>query len=79
MFDGCPGAVNIKGTPTLEEKICPECGEVIEMFSVDTQVQCKCGIVDYNEIQNCVSWCKYARECVGDEAYEKIMNKGERT
>jgi hypothetical protein len=71
MFEGCPGAVNIKGTPTLEEKLCPDCGRIIEIFFVDTQVQCKCGFVAYNEIQNCVSWCKYARECVGEEAYER--------
>jgi hypothetical protein len=74
MFDGCPGAVNIRGTPTLEEKACPKCGESIEIFSVDMQAQCKCGFVAYNEIQNCVNWCKYARECVGEEAYERIKN-----
>ena len=76
-MDGCPGAANIRGTPTLEEKICPDCGAVIEMFSVDMQITCKCGFVAYNEVQNCVSWCKYARECVGDEAYERLTEKKE--
>lgn len=70
----CPGAGNIRGTPTITEKICPECGEVIEIFSVDTKVQCKCGFVAFNDMQTCVSWCKYARECVGDELYDRIKN-----
>ena len=44
------------------------------MFSSDSQVQCKCGFVAYNDIQSCVRWCEHARECVGDEAYEALMN-----
>lgn len=76
LFDKCPGAISLRGTPTLTEKICPECGEIIEIFSIDTQVQCECGFVAYNNIQSCVSWCSHARECVGDEMYEKIKNQG---
>jgi len=72
-FDGCPGAAAIKGAPTLKEKVCPNCGGIIEMFSSDSHVQCKCGFVAYNDIQSCVRWCAHARECVGDEAYEAIM------
>ena len=22
---------------------------------------------------NCVQWCKYAKQCVGEETYEKLM------
>jgi hypothetical protein len=72
LFDGCPGAVNLRGTPTIKEKICPECGEIIEIFSVDMQVECECGFVAYNNIMSCISWCKHARECVGDEVYERL-------
>ncbi|NLB28900.1 MAG: hypothetical protein GX823_01520 [Clostridiales bacterium] len=75
LFSGCPGAASLRGTPTLKEKICPECGEIIEIFSTEMQVQCECGFVAYNDDQNCVSWCKYARECVGDEMYELITNR----
>ena len=71
-FDKCPGAANIHGTPSLKEKICPECGAVIEIFSVDMQVQCQCGFIAYNDTQSCINWCAYARECVGDEAYEQL-------
>jgi len=71
----CPGAANIKGTPEIKIKICPECGREIEIFSVDTHMQCECGFIAYNELQNCIKWCVHARECVGDEMYEKFMEK----
>ena len=61
-------------TPTIHEKICPQCGSVIELFSIDTQVACeKCGFVAYNDTLSCVQWCEHARKCVGDELYEKMM------
>ena len=71
MLEGCQG---IPRTPTLHEKICPNCGNVIELFSIDTQVACdNCGFVAYNDTLSCVQWCEYARKCVGDEMYEKMM------
>lgn len=73
IYSGCPGSSKFK-TPTIEEKVCPDCGSLIEIFSVDTAVKCdNCGFVAYNNIQSCVSWCKYARQCVGDELYEQLM------
>jgi len=71
---GCPGAAAVKGTPTLKEKYCPDCGAIIEIFSTDVQIPCPCGFIAYNDIISCVRWCAYARKCVGDEAYEKIIN-----
>ena len=71
MLEGCQGKPR---TPTLHEKICPQCGNVIELFSIDTQVTCdRCGFVAYNDTLSCVQWCEYARKCVGDEMYEKMM------
>ena len=70
-MEGCQGKPR---TPTLHEKICPQCGSIIEIFSIDTQVSCeKCGFVAYNDTLSCVQWCQYARECVGDEMYEHMM------
>lgn len=69
---------------TLEERICPQCGNVIELFSVDTEVACEhCGFVAYNDTLSCVQWCQYAKQCVGEEMYERMMevarhNKEER-
>ena len=72
----CPGAANIKGTPTLDVKVCPQCGAEIELFSTDVTQACKkCGFVAYNDIITCVKWCQYARECVGDEMYETLMQR----
>ena len=71
MLEGCQGKPR---TPTLHEKICPQCGNVIELFSIDTQVACdRCGFIAYNDTLSCVQWCEYARKCVGDEMYEKMM------
>ena len=47
IMDSCQGKPR---TPTIEEKRCPQCGSVIEIFSTDTQVACeKCGFVAYND------------------------------
>lgn len=60
---------------SLEEKICPNCGNMVEIFSVDTEAVCdRCGFVIYNDMLSCVQWCKYARKCVGDAAYERIQD-----
>jgi len=72
MPDHCPGAANLK-TPTLAIKKCPQCGEEVELFSNDISVKCRCGFVVYNEIESCIQWCKHAKECVGDEMYNKLM------
>ena len=75
IHDGCQGKPR---TPTIIEKICPQCGELIEMFSIDTQMACeKCGFVAYNDTLSCVQWCKYAKECVGEEMYEAMMQIAE--
>ena len=71
MLDGCQGKPR---TPTIIEKICPQCGHEIEMFSIDTEMACEhCGFVAYNDTLTCVQWCKYARKSVGDEMYEQMM------
>ena len=71
IMEGCQGKPR---TPTLEEKRCPRCGNLIEIFSTDTEVACEhCGQVIYNDTLSCVQWCQYARKCVGDEMYEHMM------
>ena len=73
MLDRCPGSDHLRGNITITEKPCPQCGQTIEIFSVDPYVVCDCGFVAYNDTQSCLQWCKYARECVGDEVYEQWM------
>ncbi|MGM9600544.1 MAG: hypothetical protein ACI3W5_03015 [Faecousia sp.] len=75
MLEGCQGKPR---TPTIIEKICPECGNLIEMFSIDTQMACEnCGFVVYNDTLSCVQWCKYAAKCVGEEMYQHMMEIAE--
>ena len=71
ILSGCQGKPR---TPTILDKKCPQCGQDIEMFSTDTEARCEnCGFVAYNDTLSCVQWCKYARQCVGDEMYEQMM------
>ncbi len=71
MLEGCQGKPR---TPTIIEKACPQCGQLIEMFSIDTQMACEhCGFVAYNDTLSCVQWCQYAKKCVGEEMYEHMM------
>ena len=59
---------------TIHERVCPHCGNIIELFSIDTEVACdKCGFVAYNDTLSCVQWCPHARQCVGEEMYEAMM------
>ena len=75
IHDGCMGKPR---TPTIHEKICPNCGSVIELFSIDTQMPCeKCGFVAYNDNLSCVQWCEKAKECVGEEMYAHLMKIAE--
>jgi ribosomal protein S27AE len=61
-------------TPTIQEKTCPHCGSLIEMFSIDTQMACeKCGFIAYNDTLSCVQWCEHAKECVGEEMYNHMI------
>jgi len=75
MFDKCPGAVGIR-TPTIIIKKCPECSREVEIFSNEMQTQCsKCGFTIYNDLESCVQWCQYAKECVGEEVYKELKKK----
>lgn len=76
MFDNCPGAAQFTRTPTLKIKKCPECGEDAEIFSTELKVNCgKCGFTIYNDLGSCIQWCKYAKECVGEEVYNSLKIK----
>ena len=68
----CPGVENYK-TPTIIDKICTNCGAEVELFSVDTEMACEnCGFVVYNDTMSCVKWCKYAKNCFGEELYNRL-------
>ena len=75
VLDSCQGKPQVK----IMEKTCPRCGHEIEIFSIDTQMECEnCGFVIYNDTLSCVQWCRYARQCVGEEMYEAMMKIAQR-
>ena len=69
-FGSCPGKDSLRNA-IITEKTCPQCGNVVEVFSCDTEVVCdKCGFVIYNDALTCARWCSYAKSCLGPEMYE---------
>lgn len=58
----------------IELKKCPDCGYELEFFSDEIKVRCpSCGKdVLKEEIPSCISWCKYAAECIGKDKWEQI-------
>ncbi|MBC7110398.1 MAG: hypothetical protein H5T46_05290 [Archaeoglobi archaeon] len=81
MQKKCPGSSSIL-RPKLELRVCPRCGNEVEIFSDEMKVECEnCGFIIYNDLQLCIQWCPYAKECIGDENYERIrreMNEAEK-
>ena len=76
IFSGCPGSDRLK-SPTIEERACPQCGNMIEIFSIDTEVPCdNCGFVAYNDTLSCANWCAYAEKCLGSELYNRLLESG---
>lgn len=53
---------------------CPDCGYRVEMFSDETKVRCpKClGLVCRLRLNSCIDWCKYARECIGEDKWRQF-------
>ena len=75
IFSGCQSKSK---ELSIIDKTCPQCGAEIELFSVDTEAVCeRCGYKVYNDTLSCVQWCRYARQCVGDEMYERMMKVAE--
>jgi len=74
MIFNCPGARRVKH-PEPENKKCPSCGEAVEIWTDEVQARCpKCGtMVTRPQAQSCLAWCKYAKECVGGDTYNKYM------
>jgi uncharacterized paraquat-inducible protein A len=72
MINKCPGQDdrNIR-VETIE---CPDCGYLIEIFSDEIKANCpRCEtLVCRQRLASCVDWCKFAKECIGEERYKKL-------
>lgn len=59
--------------PNIEYLKCPDCGNEIEIWSDEFKAKCpNCKKEIFKEEASlCIEWCKYAKECVGEERYEE--------
>lgn len=74
MIEKCPGAKTFI-QPKPEVVTCCFCGEEVEIWTDEVKTTCpKCrGTVMRQGTPSCLEWCKYAKECVGEKAYNKYM------
>lgn len=75
MIEGCPGSQRFK-KPFPEMFKCGRCGTDVEIWSDEFTAECpncKFTVTRANIAQCCLDWCKYARECVGDEIYNRYL------
>lgn len=68
----CPGS-SAFSQPKPEVLQCPDCRVDVEIWSDEATGQCpKCGKTVIRTVsQSCVDWCRYAKECLGDEKFRK--------
>ncbi len=70
IFSGCQSRSR---EISIIDRKCPRCGQEVELISTDTEVTCEhCGFTIYNDTLSCIQWCRYARQCVGEEMYEAM-------
>jgi len=74
VIDFCPGSQRFR-QPQPETIKCPYCNYEIEIWTDEIQAicpNCKSKVTRQAGI-SCLEWCRYARECVGDQVYSKYM------
>lgn len=74
MIFNCPGSQKFKN-PQPENIKCPCCGSQVEIWTDEVSAICaSCGKkVARGEDQSCLDWCRYAKDCVGQEIYNRYM------
>lgn len=71
----CPGSLAFT-QPKIEIVRCPHCGGDAEIWSDEVEGVCPVCREKFMRTHkpSCADWCKYARECLGDETYKKYQN-----
>jgi hypothetical protein len=75
VFNKCPGQ-DVRRIQS-ESIPCPHCQYKIEFFSDEMKRTCpQCKVtVSKDALPSCVQWCKAARQCIGEERWNKLNNK----
>lgn len=70
----CPGS-QVFSQPQPEEIKCPYCASEVEIWTDEVRAICsKCKkAVLREQMQSCLDWCRYAKECVGENIYNKYL------
>lgn len=77
MIIKCPGSQAFS-QPHPENIKCSHCSADVEIWSDEVRATCPgCKkTVTREQEMGCLEWCKYAKECVGEDRYKKyIKNK----
>ncbi len=71
-FRPCPGSGSFT-QPKPDVVACPGCGSDVEIWSDEATGQCAtCSrVVIRTETQSCVDWCRFARNCLGDQKFKE--------
>jgi len=74
VINSCPGSQKFR-QPQPEIIKCHSCGYEIEIWTDEIQAlcpNCKSTVIRQAGIL-CLEWCRYAKECVGEQVYRKYM------
>ena len=71
----CPGQYFRK--LTISYHACPTCMKPVEFFSDEMRVRCShCKTMVVKDASpSCIQWCKAARNCLGPELYDSLIDK----
>ena len=75
MKESCPGSREIT-SPSPEIIKCPFCTSNNEIWTDETEIKCtSCKkLINRAMKTTCLDWCPSAKECIGVEKFERIMN-----
>jgi hypothetical protein len=73
----CPGSISIR-QPIPEFVECPRCGEEVEIWTDEITTRCQnCQMtISRDRAPSCIDWCKFAKDCLGVEAYNRLKGGG---
>lgn len=79
MLFKCPGSRSFS-QPHPELIKCAFCGRELEIWSDEAKAACPhCKKTVFKEGgASCLDWCKYAKECVGENIYNKYAKNKEK-